>query len=323
VDSDDYLEKEALHILHEYAEKQNSEILYFNKSIIYEDNLDENKEPEYNEKLNYTEIYTGKELFVEFMHRNIYKSINAYTQFFRTDFLKQHELHFYNGIVHEDYLFYFQCAMKAKRVANIDKQLYVYRKRAQSITTKFEEINKMSVCLVWIELLNYWKNNSFTHQEDRAMEKFADLVYRQCQTYIKLTNSGHKMELGTAADKYIYNRWTQNQFVDFSDEELNQIKKASSVWIYGAGDVGNEVALVLEKSNISITGYIVSDKSKSRQKVWGWTVYQLDEITRHSDDVFIIASIRYPTEMGKNLLEMGVKNIIYAAKSEKWQEDIT
>ena len=55
---------------------------------------------------------------------------------YRTDFLKSNNLHFYEGIIHEDELWSFQIACLAQSLFVVGYETYIYKVRAGSITVK-------------------------------------------------------------------------------------------------------------------------------------------------------------------------------------------
>lgn len=55
---------------------------------------------------------------------------------YRTDFLKQNNLRFREGIIHEDELWSFQIACLAKSMAAVRKETYIYKLREGSITVR-------------------------------------------------------------------------------------------------------------------------------------------------------------------------------------------
>lgn len=321
VDSDDYLIVNALEILHKEAEEKELEILYFDKEIIYEDAWKNQRIYTTSDKNDYLGIYTGKELFVRLSEKVESINPNAYTQFFLRDFLIKNTIKFYERIVHEDYLFYFVCAMNARRVAIMNRKLYVYRKREGSITSTIDEKRKQSVFIVFIEILNYWKNNKFTEKEHIAIKKYIELIYRLYTQFSDLCSDNNSLMFGTPADSFLYEIVSKKKIMNsnnirLTNDELELLEKKANIWIYGAGAVGLETFHFLQNHSINIEGFVVSDKRINPKKILGMKVYQLDEIQIGKEDLFIIAvkSEYQKIDIKETLDEKGIKNIIFAFK---------
>ena len=102
-------------------------------------------------------ITEGKSLFIKL--EQIGYMPNAYTQFIKRRFILDNRLLFFEGIVHEDILFYPQTLLSAHRVMSIEDVLYHYRKRGNSITGLVTSDRRYSYYIVLVELLLYWKKN--------------------------------------------------------------------------------------------------------------------------------------------------------------------
>lgn len=314
VDSDDMIKSNTLEELYQQAEGKKLDILYFNKQIIYEESWNGEKEKESKRKFGDEDILEGKEMFVQFLLNKSLKSMNAYTQFFLREFLLKNKLLFYEGIVHEDFLFYFQCSMMAKRVGNVDKELYIYRKRENSITENVTILHKQSIFITLIEVLNYWKNNEFTELENRAIREFCEVIYRSCKKYYDESKFKDKLNFGGPSDSFLYDK-IMNRSVSFSEQELLRMQMEDQVWIYGAGKVACETVVYLEKYNINIKGCLVTNKNENNSHFFGWNIWQLDEAPITLDTLIILAAAQPNKIKMQNILKYrNFNNVINAIK---------
>lgn len=316
IDSDDYLLNDALERLVNSAEKRSVDIVYYNKKIILEDGSIDNKYK--NVFFDELGVLNGREMFYRFMQNRTFKSINAYTQFFLREFLLKNKLCFLEGAVHEDYLFFFQCAMKAKRTCNINDELYVYRKRKGSITSNPKDVNVSSIFTIFYIIWDYWKNNIFTETENIAISYFMENLYSKINEYKGQLKHNISPEIGNYAEKYLFDRTVNFYHINIDFEEFNQIRNAKRVWLYGAGNVGKETAIFLENNNIHIEGFVVTKRS-DRDYLYGWKIYELDELNLNGDDIVVLSVVPGSIcQLQKNLERIGFAKYIYATKKEDY-----
>ena len=312
VDSDDYIKPNILGKLYERMEKDKLDILYFNKKS-FTDNENIVAKKIYNKKFGESEILNGRQMFTKYMLNWSFKSMNAYTQFFRTNFLRDNNLYFYDGLVHEDYLFFFNAAMKAKRVGNMDKVLYYYRVRSDSITGTVTPLRKQSMFVSLMEVVNYWKNNSFSEEENKAIENFCTVLHRGCEEYRIQTNGRDELLLSDSTNKFLYRNIMNSKYVYITEKEWNKVKKAKRVWLYGAGKVANELIRMMVDRGITIQGVLVT--ADDGTLFYGWKKISIDTVDFTDEDLIIISTAgKYKKEMEQKLKSLHVKKYICAAK---------
>lgn len=317
VDSDDWIENSALEKLVDIAEKNETDIVYFNKRVVHEENVKKTRYESfiYNNNLG---CVKGKEMFVQFMSDNTFKSINAYTQFFSRDFLISNRLRFYDGLVHEDYLFFFECAMRAGRTVNINDCLYVYRIRTGSITSNPRSINVNSMYMVIYRIWMFWNDNYFTKEESDAIAFYIDHILGGLKKYRESLKQNITMQLGGEAHKYLFDRLINSYHLNFSDEDMIRINSAQNIWIYGAGEIGKETAIFLEKNGISIRGFVVT-KTDCKKSIYGWNICELSNNDISRNDLIIIAVVpKTVTELIQNLKKHNFDNYVCATKEEDY-----
>lgn len=138
LDSDDLLAPEALENLYITADSLNLDDLFFSAESFYETPAAMEKFPNYKTYYTYKGAYeepmTGQEFFVALRENGDFKP-SACLQFLRRDFLSDHSITFYDGILHEDNLFTMECLACAQRVFLQNEQFYKRRVHEGSIMT--------------------------------------------------------------------------------------------------------------------------------------------------------------------------------------------
>lgn len=178
IDSDDYLDLNALEELYLKAEEEQLDILYFNTVPFFENEEVKNANKGYinfyNRTGDYSSVCTGTEMFVK-MRKNREFFGSACLQLLRKSLLEDNQIRFYNGILHEDNLFSFQCVMQAKRVGYIDKAFYYRRVHGDSIMTVKKTMRNVEGYIIsYAEILSFIRECDF---EENAKPVITDYLY--------------------------------------------------------------------------------------------------------------------------------------------------
>jgi len=138
LDSDDLIDADTVSRLYDGASTDGLDVLYFNAQSFFEDDALESEHAKYasyyERSAQYPDVMTGTELLVEMALNEDYRP-SACLQFIRRDFYIDSHLGFYEGILHEDNLFTFVCALSAKRVRYTSSDFYKRRIRHDSLVT--------------------------------------------------------------------------------------------------------------------------------------------------------------------------------------------
>ena len=132
LDSDDWLEPNALQTLADHLD--GADMVCFSGRRFFEETRTYHSADSLTEK-----VYpAGMDYYNEnaLLHRD-FAFVCAVLRLYKRSFLVEHELRFKESIFHEDNLFTPQACYYANQVKVIDKCLYNYRVRPQSITTTF------------------------------------------------------------------------------------------------------------------------------------------------------------------------------------------
>lgn len=138
MDSDDYLELNALEKLYNLAEMENLDIICFEANSFFDRSYSGKlKKDSFNYKKNgtYTGVYKGIEIYNQLIkNEDFYASVCL--KFFKRSFLKKHNITFKEGIIHEDECFSLFSIVKSDRVEILDNTFFNRRIRNDSIMTQ-------------------------------------------------------------------------------------------------------------------------------------------------------------------------------------------
>ncbi|WP_298651187.1 glycosyltransferase [uncultured Proteiniphilum sp.] len=152
MDSDDFLEEDAL--LHCYikAEKDKLDFVLFNAAILNKDNnftiSFDYKQPVLNEE----QVYSGKSMLSTMLIQKSYRC-SPCIHLIRLKLIELCHLRFYPGIIHEDELFSALLYMQAQRGGYINTTFFKRRLRAGSVMTKQYAMKNVDSYLVVTEQL--------------------------------------------------------------------------------------------------------------------------------------------------------------------------
>lgn len=128
LDSDDFINTRELESLYFFTKKNDLDVGIGNG--IYFPKIEKIFKGKYEEKL-----YKGLDFFCKMLEKNDYLEI-VVAKIYKKEFLLKNKLKFIEKIYHEDTPFTFEVLLKAKKVMFYDLNIYVYRKREMSITSK-------------------------------------------------------------------------------------------------------------------------------------------------------------------------------------------
>ncbi|AUN15181.1 glycosyltransferase [Paraclostridium sordellii] len=145
LDSDDYIDLNAMEYCYNEAKKDNLDILTFDAETFLDGQLsiDEiDKEEFYRDKIIESKVMSGEEFYVNSNKKGAYRA-PVWLNFYKRKFIENNNLNFYEGIVHEDEIHTSKSFILAKKVKYIPKRFFFRRIRENSIMTKKIDENRI------------------------------------------------------------------------------------------------------------------------------------------------------------------------------------
>ena len=167
LDSDDYLEPDALEKMVQRMEAEQLDFVLFNAVPFTREGTDADIEDfryRYTRTFAYPDLYTGGMLLSKLFEHNEYQPM-AWSYMTSRELILRHKLHFLEGILHEDNLYTFQCYLNAERAGYLPDVLYHRRVAGGSIMTSavtFENVRGY--------FLSYLEMNINIHQKKELNE---------------------------------------------------------------------------------------------------------------------------------------------------------
>lgn len=144
LDSDDYINLDAMKICYREAEKYNLDIVTFDANIFYDENIKCMKSVENYDRKNIlkSDIISGQQFYI-LSHKSGIYCMPVWINFYKKEFIDNNNLFFYEGIVFEDEIFTIKVLMKAKSIKYINNKLFNRRIRKNSLM--HSDINKEKI----------------------------------------------------------------------------------------------------------------------------------------------------------------------------------
>ena len=180
-DADDLVIENSLCDVYDAAHDQKLDMLFYNRFITHERNLSRQHSPEsyINEK-----IVRGK----DFYGKHPRMPTGPWHYLIRTDFVREHKLCFPEGIACvEDVLFLYDALIVAERVSGIDKDVYLWIERNESVSHVRERQKVIDKCDYWLAVIQ--KECDILHDETNVQfaKAIRSRLYSHC--FILLYNS--------------------------------------------------------------------------------------------------------------------------------------
>lgn len=178
LDSDDYLEKNALKILYQKVACNNIDMVLFEADSFCEENLNNNiplYTYTYDKQL--AGIHESTNLFLQLVEKNSFKA-SVCLMLIKKDVLDKNCIRFYDGIIHEDELYCVQLFLACEQVIVVNSILYKRRYRPNStMTVSYSVRHFRGYKTVIYELISILKKKKLDEKQKKAVRGRIEVCY--------------------------------------------------------------------------------------------------------------------------------------------------
>ena len=210
LDSDDFIDLNAIGLLVEEMKKTGVDILYFNADVFGDSDVDDkklNSQKIYFERKGvYPRICEGTDFF-KLMWGNKEYIASVPLQFVRRDFLRKIKAGFIEGIIHEDEIYTLQVMFSAKKTGYLHKILYHRRVRPNSImTSEISLYNVVGRFIATKEIIKICFGRELSKDVYTAVgEKIIRMINIMCNSYLQLgKDEREKTRANLIGDKWLF-----------------------------------------------------------------------------------------------------------------------
>ncbi len=316
VDSDDFIDLDALEVLYHMAETNNLDMCYVGMSMHGEGDVDRAKLQE-SIRGKYPGVHKGQKLIETFVEKEEF-FLYLCSVFYRTEFVRENNLWFQKFRIGEGGDFILRALCMAQRVAVCGEKYYHYRVHKDSVTHGADAKKELLAGQIaqYISVLEL-----FAQEENRGgLVFFLRYQYRkiaggiQNLSVIDRKEIEDKLENGFA--RYVFRELLQENSlygIEFDSETLLRIQQKDMVIVYGAGYASKELLGVLQQHGVEIIGFAVTKRNNGKTSLYGHHVYEIQELEQHHDRalVLVAANRKYDREIGDTLEQYGFRDIIF------------
>ena len=171
VDSDDWIEKDSLSLLHQVTARKKPDIVKFSHVRVTTENITVSSEVTAGE-------YIGRESIEQLMQRAFLKTskyiLSAWSHVYKRQFLKEHDLVFASEreIGSEDYLFNLQALLQANHILVLPNAIYFYEQRMGSLTQRYKKDAPRKYTELYRQLKAYYLQADALKQYESLLSTF-------------------------------------------------------------------------------------------------------------------------------------------------------
>lgn len=269
LDSDDYIELNAMEICYNAAKQSDSDIVIFDANIFSESGTIGNlKRSTFMNEC----TLSGKEVFNLLVENNC-DFVAPWMNFFKKSFLKEIGIEFQEGIIYEDILHTIKSFILACKITYLPMDLYNYRHRENSVTTKSVTIKNVEGHYISAkELYKFYLDNK-NHLDKRSK----NALIKAIQYYYRLSIIDCDRLLLFDKRKEIISSLKESK--DILSIELNILMDCPIIYY---NNIGNELIDKPRKDEVSYIGQINLEKYKKSKDMIDLK-YLLMRIDNHLD----------------------------------------
>ncbi len=317
VDSDDYIAPNLLKETVICAEDNRLEELHFNYAVVTNKEWGWQARSIVSEEGTYYCYKSGGEMLIKSKSSDPRDNTVAtvWSCLFNRKYLNNNKLRFYDGILHEDLLFFFRRCICVKNVAKLNRIYYFYRKREDSITTGDRGMRGQSLFTVISEIYAVWLSSNFEPDVQNAIASELEYYwfkYKQSQ----LSGETHpdKSNIKPAVD-FMY-RLTNNMVISeknlLNQEDIDALRKKGDFILYGSGLVATKVVLYLKQFDLHPCHIMVEFHKGNPSHFAGVEVRTIEEMKGlYELPVVLGVSKGYSNRIDERLRQLGYHDIIH------------
>ena len=297
LDSDDYIELNAVEELYKYAEIFLTDCIYFNSRVISEaETFGVGPNLKYGLRDANKKVFDGVTLFKLLNKNRVYDSV-VWRQFWRRNYLVENKLEFMEEMrTSEDVPFSIKAMLGSQRAMIVDEVYHTYRKREGSITTESSLTKLVSLFKGYCLILDFWKNNHYDNQTNEFLnERLKQMLINAKRIYKKVKREVNRNYF-SGIEQHLFETLViqeYEQYLNMVDaEKIKEICKFKYVIVYGAYLYAAEVVEMLERKGVRITSLAVTQMHEKAEGIGEIPIHEIRDLCYMKDNAIVILGIR-------------------------------
>lgn len=252
LDSDDYIERDAIDTLVSEAKYHSADVVFFDFKRIRDTNKKKYLPDCFIRKGQYTNPLKGIDMLCKLLKKKEYKPM-VWLLFIRKDLLIMNKISFFPGILHEDELFTFNLFLFGNRVVHLPELLINHRIRENSImTSSIGPQNFISMVKIASEMINIYLTQVKTEGSKNIVKKHISIFLTSIENRYFCVPFKERISLYKKYRELI-NKLESNDYID-SLEIREKCLKLSVV------DLKREIKKILPKKAKDVIKKVLFEK---------------------------------------------------------------
>lgn len=292
VDSDDYIDNRAIEEMYDTAIKRNLDLLFCDAKIIRE-----YKETQTTSLRRFRKaVYTDESGAVLFHHMVQQQDMfgNVWGVLYRTAFLKENQLRFIKGILHEDVPFIFKATILSRNAGCVNNTYYYYVERNNS-TMRSDNIEQRleGMLIAYFDMLIFWREHGdYTDEINQSIHNHIENYHK---FMISLYSQTGREKIKNPMVRYVLQTGMLEKTdteIEISDTELAVLRgHQNGIVIYGAGKIARKVFEWLSKNNINVDAFVVTDLKNNDTEINKIPVIDKDDLLKSWKNALIVMGV--------------------------------
>lgn len=307
VDADDYIENRTVEEMYNTIIADGLDMLFCDMEVISGNCNDEQSNiRRYRQKA--YENNSGRILFQQMVeNQDMWGS--ACGVLFRRSFLREHQLKFREGILHEDIPFIFKATILSRKAGCINYRYYRYAQRSGSTMHGDNIAERLEgLVIAYLDMLVFWwEQSEKTIEITHSIHKYIGLYYRSILGLYAQSNMNdikNPVLLHLDSNGFFDKKFSEMRAVVLAND-LETIRCSNHVVIYGAGDMAKRILNYLRLKGIYVDAFAVTKAENNRSEINGIQVLEKERaFSMYGDAVFIIGVTKqYRDEIFNELIK--------------------
>ena len=322
LDSDDMIEPDAMEWLCREADKERLDGIFFDSRAVFDSEILAKRYASYPavRKGTYPEQpVSGPELFSLFIEQGEW-TCYVQRQFWNREFLRRERIENPVRVEHEDEVFAFKAILAAERTAYRKKTFFIRRYRENSVMTSRPAPKNFYG--YFMDLCYMYRFVGERGLQSTAIDRNLARIYEKLVRYYRDLSGEYDLEswFRTEEEKNLFRFFQISQkawmhYGMLSDDLLRQAKESRHLYIYGAGVLAGQIFTALERQDLVIDGFLVTDKKGNPRALHGRPVTALEEAGDPGPGSLVIVAVTdgYAQEIFDGLEQAGWNYRYYKA----------
>lgn len=260
-------------------------------------------------------IETGLDIF-DLMVKNGEMFGCVWDAVYSKEFLSKINLHFINGILHEDIPFTFTALLNALKVGVMLDTGYYYRQRNGSILHQRNYLQRAKGLLVgYAQMLCAW--NEISSKVD--ISKYESSINCYLNSVVSMIETNYLKSGSCDAMDAIVKNFMTNFKIDsnrklreiIGNKKLDEMRNCKRIAMYGAGKIAKKLLTFLNSEGVTISDIFVTDINDNQDTINGISVIEYRQEYGIACDAIVVAvSEQFQNSIVNRLIELNYQGKI-------------